>query len=1088
MEVRRLLSTVVVDTLADETIANSTTSLREAIAVASAGDTVQFQVGLSGTVTLGGGRILINKNLTIAGPGAGIVAVSGNDAGRVLEITAGSAVSITGLTITRGRAEGGGAILNAGSLTLGNCVLSNNIARGADAAPAQAAGDGEGGAIYSSGTLAIVNSTFSANTAIGAEGADGPPSAPSVPGEARGGAIYSIGGLTVASGAFTGNTAVGGTAGFREDSSWTAGGDAAGGAIYTAGAAGVTIAQSTFSANSGSGGGNRGWSHPAGRAAAGTARGGAIRVAVGGGALAVSNTTFANNYANGGAGYTGAPAGPGGSAYGGAIDSAVALSVTGGTFSGNAASGGGGGGENYSDSAAGGAAGGGAVYATATASFAAVKFHENRAQGGAGGGWSSRMGGGSGTDIGGDATGGAMAGFANAAITRCTFTKNVAWGGMSGGFASGGAIDGEALTVTDSTFAFNLAKGAAADGVTWIDGMMSVVIPGGEARGGAIRVGGGAVTVAGSTFADNEALGGSGADAEGYTDANPGGAGLGGAVYAAGGGAIVRSTLVDNRAGGAEGGDGAILEDYQGPAELRAATGGDGMGGALYQREDATASITLIACTLAGNQAFAGAKGTPVPGGITPADATGAGGGVAGPVIGFANTLIATNTADFGPDVSGAATSSGFNLIGESDGSSGWLASDKTGTIAAPLDAKLGPLAHNGGPTFTMALLAVSPALDAGKAFGVTTDQRGTTRPRNLPSVPDAPGGDGSDIGAFELQSLPAPVQSPFKSFLIGATPLTIQAEDFDNGGEGIAYHDLDSTNRGGAYRSTGVDLQSTTDTGGGVNVGWAKAGEWLEYTVDVQTAGVYDVDVRVASNGPGGTLHLEVDGQNVSGPMSIANTFGWQAWTTITKRGVSLAAGKHVLRLALDGNGATGYVGNFNHLKVTAATAVPVSLSTNTAAHVRDGSYRYANYGASPVLEVKKSTTNYNREAYLKFDLSALASITSAKLRLYGGLMDAATPSIQLGVFAASSTDWTESGLTWLNKPATGASAVGTTTVSGTTKKWYEIDLGSFLKAEKAAGRNVVTLVLRSNTFTSTLCSFSSDEAANGPHLAITS
>jgi hypothetical protein len=101
--------------------------------------------------------------------------------------------------------------------------------------------------------------------------------------------------------------------------------------------------------------------------------------------------------------------------------------------------------------------------------------------------------------------------------------------------------------------------------------------------------------------------------------------------------------------------------------------------------------------------------------------------------------------------------------------------------------------------------------------------------------------------------------------------------------------------------------------------------------------------------------------------------------------------------------------------------------------------------------------------------------------------LTDALTPSIQLGVFAAAATDWTESGLTWLNKPATGASAVGTATVSGTTKKWYEIDVTSFLKAEKAAGRNVVTLVRRSNTFTSTLCSFNSDEAAaNGPQLVI--
>jgi CSLREA domain-containing protein len=71
MEVRRLLSSViVVDTLADETVANSTTSLREAIQSAASGDAVQFRSGLAGTITLGGGQLLLDKNLTITGPGA----------------------------------------------------------------------------------------------------------------------------------------------------------------------------------------------------------------------------------------------------------------------------------------------------------------------------------------------------------------------------------------------------------------------------------------------------------------------------------------------------------------------------------------------------------------------------------------------------------------------------------------------------------------------------------------------------------------------------------------------------------------------------------------------------------------------------------------------------------------------------------------------------------------------------------------------------------------------------------------------------------------------------------------------------------
>jgi hypothetical protein len=63
----------------------------------------------------------------------------------------------------------------------------------------------------------------------------------------------------------------------------------------------------------------------------------------------------------------------------------------------------------------------------------------------------------------------------------------------------------------------------------------------------------------------------------------------------------------------------------------------------------------------------------------------------------------------------------------------------------------LGPLQDNGGPTFTMALLPGSPAIDKGKSFGAATDQRSRPRIYDFPTIANAAGGDGSDIGAFEL-------------------------------------------------------------------------------------------------------------------------------------------------------------------------------------------------------------------------------------------------------------------------------------------------------------------------------------------------
>src|SRR2546423_1748951 len=118
MEVRTLLATVVVNTLADETTANSTTSLREAISKALAGDTISFSSPLTGTITLSKGQLRIGKNLKITGPGASKIAVSGNNASRIFFLSAGN-ISISGLTIKSGHVlESGGGIWSQAALTL----------------------------------------------------------------------------------------------------------------------------------------------------------------------------------------------------------------------------------------------------------------------------------------------------------------------------------------------------------------------------------------------------------------------------------------------------------------------------------------------------------------------------------------------------------------------------------------------------------------------------------------------------------------------------------------------------------------------------------------------------------------------------------------------------------------------------------------------------------------------------------------------------------------------------------------------------------------------------------------------------------
>jgi hypothetical protein len=148
------------------------------------------------------------------------------------------------------------------------------------------------------------------------------------------------------------------------------------------------------------------------------------------------------------------------------------------------------------------------------------------------------------------------------------------------------------------------------------------------------------------------------------------------------------------------------------------------------------------------------------------------------------------------------------------------------------------------------------------------------------------------------------------------AIPGTIQSEDFDDGGQGVAYFDRTAGNNGGQYRATDVDIERTGDTGGGFNVGWASATEWLNYTVNVTAAGTYALTVRIASPAAGGIFHVEFNGVNKTGPLQVPNTGGWQTYHNLTVP-VTLDAGVQIMRLVLDSNSSASAVGNFNYIRV---------------------------------------------------------------------------------------------------------------------------------------------------------------------------
>lgn len=142
--------------------------------------------------------------------------------------------------------------------------------------------------------------------------------------------------------------------------------------------------------------------------------------------------------------------------------------------------------------------------------------------------------------------------------------------------------------------------------------------------------------------------------------------------------------------------------------------------------------------------------------------------------------------------------------------------------------------------------------------------------------------------------------QSPFEGR--ATVPGTVEAEHFDVGGEGVSYHETTDENQGSAeYRDAPVDI------GGGdgdYTLGWIEEGEWLEYTVGVESSESYDVEVRVASAEGGGPLRLEVDGEDVTGSVDVPNTGGWTTYQTVTAaEDVSLSEGEHVVRVVSEGN-----------------------------------------------------------------------------------------------------------------------------------------------------------------------------------------
>ena len=218
---------------------------------------------------------------------------------------------------------------------------------------------------------------------------------------------------------------------------------------------------------------------------------------------------------------------------------------------------------------------------------------------------------------------------------------------------------------------------------------------------------------------------------------------------------------------------------------------------------------------------------------------------------------------------------------------------------------------------------------------------------------------EAADVSGFPSEATQAAVQAnvvaagysltPSGEAAYGGTapevPGTVQAANYDTGGQGVGYNVSSVNGTADSYRSDGVDLEATSDTtdttgtGAGYDLGWTGGGQWFRYTVNAAGAGTYKVSLRVASpSGVTDGLHIaNLAGTNLSGNINVPDTGGWQDWTTVTAN-VTLTAGTQTLVVDEDNGGWNLHSLNFAPTGVTSSWFEVVNQSSGLCATAAGG------------------------------------------------------------------------------------------------------------------------------------------------------
>ena len=159
----------------------------------------------------------------------------------------------------------------------------------------------------------------------------------------------------------------------------------------------------------------------------------------------------------------------------------------------------------------------------------------------------------------------------------------------------------------------------------------------------------------------------------------------------------------------------------------------------------------------------------------------------------------------------------------------------------------------------------------------------------------------------------------------------------------------------------------------------------------------------------------------------------------------------------------------------------VEVALPALADAYVRAGTFSAQNFGASHTLTAKKGVSDeFTRRSYLTFDVSSVRDSDQVMLRLNGRLSSAASHNVKTTVYAVPDVTWDENTVTWNSRPNLGT-VLGSVVLDGTAPQWVNVNLTRFVRSEKGAGRQVISVALRDVFHSSAFSIFNSREAAEG-------